>query len=51
VYEPSPATGRQYLRSILGRVLSIDDPEWDYALVVRKDYLRETMSRARLWFR
>jgi diadenosine tetraphosphate (Ap4A) HIT family hydrolase len=51
VYEPSPATGRQYLRSILGRVLSIDDPEWDYALVVRKDYLRETVNRTRLWFR
>jgi diadenosine tetraphosphate (Ap4A) HIT family hydrolase len=50
VYEPSPATKRQYLRSVVGRVLSIDEPEWDYALVVRKDYLRETMNRARLWF-
>ncbi|HYS38273.1 MAG TPA: HIT domain-containing protein [Pseudonocardiaceae bacterium] len=50
VYEPSPASKRQYLRSVLGRVLSIDEPEWDYALVVRKDYLRETMNRVRLWF-
>jgi diadenosine tetraphosphate (Ap4A) HIT family hydrolase len=51
VYEPSPSARRQYLRSVVGRVLSIDDPEWDYALVVRKEYLRETMDRVRHWFR
>jgi diadenosine tetraphosphate (Ap4A) HIT family hydrolase len=49
VYQPSPATRRQYLRSVVGRVLSIDDPEWDYALVVRKNFLRETMNRVRYW--
>jgi diadenosine tetraphosphate (Ap4A) HIT family hydrolase len=49
VYEPSPATKRQYLRSVLAQVLSIATPEWDYALVVRKDHLRETMRRVRFW--
>jgi diadenosine tetraphosphate (Ap4A) HIT family hydrolase len=51
VYESSPATRRQYLRSVVGRVLAIDDPEWDYALVIRREYLRETMDRVRFWFR
>jgi diadenosine tetraphosphate (Ap4A) HIT family hydrolase len=51
VYEPSPATRRQYLRSIAGRVLAIEDPEWDYALVIRKQCLRDTMAMTRSWFR
>lgn len=49
IYEPSSTTRRQYLRSIVGRVLSIADPEWDYALVVRTEFLRETMGRVRYW--
>lgn len=49
VYEPSPATRRQYLRSLVGQVLSINDPEWDYALVVRKELCRETLARVRDW--
>lgn len=39
----------QYLRSIVGRLLGIPDPLWDYALVVRKDLLRETMARTSSW--
>lgn len=50
VYEPSPATRRQYLRSVVGHVIGIEDPEWDYAVVTRKDYLRETMSMVAHWF-
>lgn len=37
----------QYLRSIVGRLLGIEDPLWDYSVVVRKEYLRTTMVRAR----
>lgn len=50
VYQPTPATKRQYLRSVVGQVLGIDDPEWDYAVVIRKDYLRETMNMVARWF-
>lgn len=39
----------QYLRSVVGRLLGIHDPLWDYALVVRKNLLRETMARASDW--
>ncbi|MFD9865677.1 HIT family protein [Streptomyces niveus] len=39
----------QYLRSVAGRLLGIPDPLWDYALVVRKDLLRETMARTSSW--
>lgn len=49
VYEPSPATQRQYLRSVVAKTLSIETPLWDYALVIRKELLRETMSRVRHW--
>ncbi|MFI5954967.1 hypothetical protein [Cryptosporangium sp. NPDC051539] len=37
----------QYLRSIAGRQLGIEDPLWDYSMVVRKEDLRTTMVRAR----
>lgn len=49
VYEPSPATQRQYLRSVVAKTLSIETPLWDYALVIRKELLRETMLRVRHW--
>jgi diadenosine tetraphosphate (Ap4A) HIT family hydrolase len=39
----------QYLRSVVGRLLDIPDPLWDYALVVRKELLRETMTLTRSW--
>jgi diadenosine tetraphosphate (Ap4A) HIT family hydrolase len=40
---------RQYLRSVAGGLLGIPDPEWDYALVVRKDLFWATMSRVTSW--
>ncbi|GAA3865607.1 hypothetical protein GCM10022243_34660 [Saccharothrix violaceirubra] len=49
VYVPSAAQKRQYLRSLAGAALSIRDPEWDYAVVVRKDDLRTTMRRVADW--
>ncbi|MFC4109309.1 hypothetical protein [Micromonospora zhanjiangensis] len=42
-------TRRQYLRSAMARVLDIPDPLWDYAVVVRKELLRETMRRTADW--
>ncbi|GAB2744220.1 HIT family protein [Amycolatopsis magusensis] len=48
VYLPTTQR-RQYLRSVAGSILSIDDPEWDYAVVMRKDALRSTMRRVRDW--
>ncbi len=49
VYEPSAVTRRQYLRSVVGATLSIETPLWDYALVIRKELLRETMRRVQNW--
>ncbi|MBM7770402.1 diadenosine tetraphosphate (Ap4A) HIT family hydrolase [Actinokineospora baliensis] len=49
LYNPGASNKRQYLRSVAGRVLSLVDPEWDYAVVVRKEALRETMKRTRQW--
>jgi len=40
---------RQYLRSVAGGLLGIPDPEWDYALVVRKELFRATLSRVTNW--
>jgi diadenosine tetraphosphate (Ap4A) HIT family hydrolase len=39
----------QYLRSVIGRVIGIPDPLWDYSVVVRKELLRETMVRVKSW--
>jgi diadenosine tetraphosphate (Ap4A) HIT family hydrolase len=49
LFEPVSGYPRQYLRSVMGRALSIDDPEWDYAVVVRKDLLRKTMQMTSSW--
>ncbi|QFU85872.1 HIT family protein [Amycolatopsis sp. YIM 10] len=40
---------RQYLRAVVGATLSIEDPEWDYAVVMRKEVLRSTMREVRSW--
>lgn len=40
---------RQYLRSVAGKLLGIPDPEWDYALVIRKSAFRGTMTRVSSW--
>ncbi|MGH3917549.1 MAG: HIT family protein [Gammaproteobacteria bacterium] len=49
LYEPTPELPRQYLRSVAGAVLGIPDPEWDWAVVVRRELLRETIARASNW--
>jgi len=48
VYLPTTQK-RQYLRAVVGSTLSIEDPEWDYAVVMRKDDLRSTMREVRHW--
>ena len=49
LYFPRRRMRSQYLRSVSGEVLGIDEPLWDYSLVVRKDYLRETMRLVADW--
>lgn len=49
VYRPTGGQKRQYLRSIVGAVLAIEDPEWDYAVVMRKEELRRTMRMVDHW--
>jgi len=40
---------RQYLRSVIGGIVGVPDPLWDYAVVVRKELLRETVALAQQW--
>lgn len=49
VYAAVQARPRQYLRSVAGRLLGIADPEWDYAVVVRKEFLVATMKETAHW--
>lgn len=49
LYEPLPVMPRQYLRSVVGRLQGMRDPEWDYALITRKELLRETMEQTADW--
>ncbi|MFI0410442.1 hypothetical protein [Actinomadura sp. 3N508] len=49
VYAAVQARPRQYLRSVAGRLLGIEDPEWDYAVVVRKDVLVATLKETAHW--
>ncbi len=49
LYEPTPELPRQYLRSVAGAILGIPDPEWDWAVVVRRELLRETIARTSNW--
>ncbi|MEU5068824.1 HIT family protein [Streptomyces virginiae] len=49
VYQPSSPLRSQYLRSIVGNIIGIDDPLWDYALVTRTELLRETVRRTASW--
>ncbi|MEV4497082.1 hypothetical protein AB0J84_15445 [Micromonospora arborensis] len=39
----------QYLRSVVGVMLGLADPEWDWSLVIRKDFLRATMIATQGW--
>ena len=49
LYGVGKSMRRQYLRSVAGALLGIPDPEWDYALVVRKDAFHTTMTRVAGW--
>lgn len=49
VYGVARKMPRQYLRSVAGRLLGISDPEWDYALIVRKEFLRATVAKTTDW--
>ncbi len=49
LYKPVGDLRRQYLRSIVGRLVGMSDPEWDYAVIVRMDHLRKTMALVRGW--
>ncbi|MEV3921164.1 HIT family protein [Actinomadura coerulea] len=49
VYAAVRTKPRQYLRSVAGRLLGIADPEWDYAVVVRKNVLVATMEETAHW--
>jgi diadenosine tetraphosphate (Ap4A) HIT family hydrolase len=49
LYGVGQSMRRQYLRSVMGTLMGIPDPEWDYAVVVRKDLLRGTMARTAGW--
>lgn len=48
-YRTRPELPRQYLRLVVARLLGIPEPLHDYALVVRKHLLRQTMLRAVGW--
>lgn len=49
VYGVAQKKPRQYLRSVAGRLLGIEDPEWDYAITVRKHLLRATLEETASW--
>ena len=49
IYGINRSMRQQYLRSVVGRILEIPDPEWDWALVIRKDYLRATVAATAGW--
>ncbi|MCE7008592.1 HIT domain-containing protein [Kibdelosporangium philippinense] len=49
LFTPTGRQPKQYLRSVIGRLLSISDPEWDYAVVVRKHLLRQTLAMTEWW--
>lgn len=40
-----PQMPSQYLRRIAARALGLDDPMWDWGIVVRRELLRETVHR------
>lgn len=49
VYGIDRSMKQQYLRSVIGKVLGIPDPEWDWALVIRKECLRASMTASAYW--
>ena len=49
LYEPLEVMPRQYVRSVIGRLLGMQDPEWDYTVFVRREILQRTMAMTRGW--
>ena len=49
VYRGNRTLPQQYMRSIVGAVLGIPDPQWDWALAIRKEYLRKTIKAVKSW--
>jgi len=49
ICHPATPMPRQYVRSLIGRWLGMQDPEWDYAVIVRHELLRETMDLTAWW--
>jgi diadenosine tetraphosphate (Ap4A) HIT family hydrolase len=49
VYNIHRRLPQQYLRSVAGAILGISDPLWDWALVIRKEYLRTTIKATTNW--
>lgn len=49
LFEPMRKLPQQYLRSVAGGILGIPDPQWDWAVVIRKNLLRETMTQTSGW--
>jgi diadenosine tetraphosphate (Ap4A) HIT family hydrolase len=49
VYSIDRSMKQQYLRSVAGKILGIPDPEWDWALVIRKECLRASMLATAHW--
>lgn len=48
-FRPFPHPPRQYIRSVIGRVLGMRDPEWDYSLFPRPEIFYQTLTRTSLW--
>ena len=49
LFGPGQVMRQQYLRSIAGKELDIPDPEWDWALIVRKHLLRANVLATQGW--
>ncbi|MEU9557823.1 HIT family protein [Streptomyces fumanus] len=49
IYDARNPIRSQYLRSVAGRILGISTPLWDYALLVRRELLRETITLTQDW--
>lgn len=45
VFEENLSKRGQYLRMVLAEHLELDDPDWDWGVVQRKDLLRATVAR------
>ncbi|WBB75570.1 hypothetical protein O7602_08695 [Micromonospora sp. WMMD1128] len=49
VFDAQRRVRSQYLRSVVGAMLGMADPEWDWSVVIRKDLLRATLIATQGW--